>query len=425
MRGFAADKPIRHAPLAGVVVLVALLSLGAPAAAETFKPTRFNDPPPGKCKPRDCSLREAVRAANASSSSKRTLVLSKGRYRLTIPEAPADPNDASGGDLDLSGGLTIRGKGARKTAVSGEGISRVFHLHGTLTGYRLSRLTIRDGTADGNGGGILADNLGGKVKLTALALKRNSAERGGGIYSAAGKLIVSRSTIAGGEASVYGGGIFLPALGSTVQATASIRASTIARNHAALGGGVAVDGADSGGFPNPPDLYALNSTFALNEADVSGGGLSAIQNADVTLDNSTIAYNAADLDNSGGGNGGGVYQSTNADFRLYDSIVQGNTVGTSGEGPTCAGQFTMTYVNVTPQGGASCSFLGGSVTQGELDPPNLGPLADNGGHTQTVRLLSGSVAIGFADNGCPTKDQRGKKRPEVNCDAGAFERNGP
>jgi CSLREA domain-containing protein len=416
---------VRAARLVPLIALLAVLLTVIPASADTFKPTRFDDPAPGKCKRHDCSLREAVIAANASSSVKRKLVLSKGRYRLSIPEAPADPNDASGGDLDLHGGLTIRGMGAGKTTVSGEGISRVFHPQGTFTDYRLSGLTIRGGVADGDGGGIYANNPGGTVKLTRLALKGNSAESGGGIYSAAGELTVSRSTIGGSDASAYGGGIFLPALGGTNQATALIRASTIARNHAGVGGGVAVDGSDVGGFPNPPDLRALNSTFALNEADVSGGGLSAIQSSDVTLDNSTVAYNAADLDNSGGGNGGGVYQSTSADFRLYDSIVQGNTVGTSGEGPTCAGQFTMIYVNVTPQGGASCSFLGGSVTQGELDPPNLGPLADNGGPTQTVKLLTGSVAVGFSDNGCPKRDQRGKPRPEVDCDAGAFERKKP
>jgi hypothetical protein len=409
-------------------VALAALGLGlipGAAAADTFKPTRFDDPPPGKCKAHDCSLREAVRAANASSSPNRKLVLSKGTYRLTIPEAAGDPNDASGGDLDVTGGLKIAGRGLDETAISGEGVSRVLHLQGSLNAYRLSGLTIRNGSEDNIGGGILADNLGGKVKLVRVALKRNAATQGAGIYFASGTLTISRSTIAGGEASEYGGGIFLPAASGLTTATAKVRASTIARNHAVgVGGGVAVDGFNAGGFPNTPELQAVNSTFALNEADVSGGGISAIQNSDVTLDNSTVAYNTADLDGSGGGNGGGVYQSSGADFRLYDSVVQGNTVGASGDGLTCAGEFLMIYVIVTPQPGG-CTFLGGSVTQGEADPPKLGPLAHNGGPTQTVKLLSGSAAIGFADHTCPKTDQRGVKRPTPDCDAGAFERKKP
>jgi hypothetical protein len=418
---------VRHVARAGGAIACGLALVGAAtASAATFKPTRFDDPVPNGCKPHNCSLREAVRAANKSSSPTRKLVLSKGRYRLTIPEAPADPNDASGGDLDVAGGVKIVGAGARKTSVSGEGLNRVFHFQGTLNEFQVRDLKIRRGDAgDGDGGGILATNLGGALKLKRVILKANSAASGAGIYYASGELTVSQSTIAGGEASVYGGGIFLPAAGNLGAATAEIRASTIARNHAVgVGGGVAVDGSDPGGFPATPELYAVNSTFALNQADVSGGGLSAIQNSDVTLDNSTVAYNAADLDNSGGGNGGGVYQSTSADFRLYDSIVQGNTVGTSGEGPTCAGEFLMPYATLTPQAGASCSILGGSVTQGE-DPPKLGSLGANGGPTQTVNLLSGSAAIGFSDSGCPKKDQRGVRRPTSDCDAGAFERRKP
>jgi hypothetical protein len=52
----------------GVAAAAALLlAAGAPASADVFKPTRFNDPTPGKCKPQDCSLREAVIAARTRS----------------------------------------------------------------------------------------------------------------------------------------------------------------------------------------------------------------------------------------------------------------------------------------------------------------------------------------------------------------------
>jgi hypothetical protein len=53
----------------------------------------------------------------------------------------------------------------------------------------------------------------------------------------------------------------------------------------------------------------------------------------------------------------------------------------------------------------------------------LGPLADNGGPTQTHALLPGSPAIDAGDNtACPATDQRGVTRPlGAACDIGAYE----
>nr|BBJ47930.1 hypothetical protein SAVMC3_05590 [Streptomyces avermitilis] len=51
----------------------------------------------------------------------------------------------------------------------------------------------------------------------------------------------------------------------------------------------------------------------------------------------------------------------------------------------------------------------------------MGPLADNGGPTDTTALLPGSPALDAAD-GCPATDQRGVARPQgTACDIGAYE----
>jgi hypothetical protein len=73
------------------------------------------------------------------------------------------------------------------------------------------------------------------------------------------------------------------------------------------------------------------------------------------------------------------------------------------------------------QSSGTCSF-GGAFTI--VSDALIGPLAGNGGPTQTVKLLSGSPAIGFTD-GCPSRDQRGEPRPDEDCDAGSYERKGP
>jgi hypothetical protein len=63
----------------------------------------------------------------------------------------------------------------------------------------------------------------------------------------------------------------------------------------------------------------------------------------------------------------------------------------------------------------------------------LGPLADNGGRTETHALLPGSPAIdAIAEADCidlagspVAEDQRGVDRPQgAGCDIGAFERSG-
>jgi hypothetical protein len=57
--------------------------------------------------------------------------------------------------------------------------------------------------------------------------------------------------------------------------------------------------------------------------------------------------------------------------------------------------------------------------------PLLGPLAGNGGPTQTMALLKGSPAIDRGGSAfCPATDQRGVKRPDkpgTACDIGAYE----
>jgi hypothetical protein len=407
---------------APIVVTLAVLMVVGSATAATYRPTRHDDPPPGRCKAHDCSLREAVRKANRHAGRERIL-LGKGRYRLTIPEAPADPNDSSAGDLDVTGELKLIGRGPQKTAVSGESLHRILHLQGSLNSYEVRKLTIRNGDAGtGDGGGILGENIGGLTALRSVVLKQNAAARGAGIWSAA-DIQLFGSTVTGGTASQSGGGIFLPATSGGSPAVGELQYSTISHNHTdGVGGGVALDGFDVGGFPNAPHLLVRNSTLALNDADVSGGGVSAIQGADASVYNSTLAHNTADADGSGGGNGGGVYQSTGAGFTLGDDVIAANSAGASGTGMQCAGAFSGLGGNVVQlQAGTSCSITGGLS---EPIDALIGPLADNGGPTKTVRLLAGSPAIGVALD-CPATDQRGRPRPATGCDSGAFERVGP
>lgn len=396
--------------------MLSLALLTVPAGAATFEPTRNDDPKPGGCKPGDCSLREAVIAANKHVGMDKVR-LGRGVYRLAIPEI--SPDTPKGGDLDVIGPAVVAGTGAGKTVVRGSGSGRVFELD--VRGrfgrpeYGLSRMTITGGLAAAGDGGAIRVGFS-DTRLTKLVVSKNQALRGGGIAAAGAQLTISRSTLRGNIAS-SGGGFFAPATFNDTEAT--ITASTISGNDAGGGGGIALDGLNSPGADQEPALDVMNSTIAGNHAFNGGGGVVALNGATVNLDNTTIAYNDASS-NDGFGSGGGLEQLGTAVVDAGDSIVAANTVGANGSGPQCFGTLQPNSGNLfqTPPDSA-CSYFGNNAGDALL-----GPLAKNGGPTKTVKLLSGSPAIGLSLS-CTPKDQRGKPRPEADCDSGAFERKGP
>src|SRR5690348_16785670 len=81
--------------LVTTLLSAALLVLAGAASAETFTVTKTGDTADGKCDA-DCSLREAVIAANATEAPD-TIVVPSGTYQLSIKGAEED--EAATGDL--------------------------------------------------------------------------------------------------------------------------------------------------------------------------------------------------------------------------------------------------------------------------------------------------------------------------------------
>ena len=141
----------------GAITAVAALALGySQAAADTFKPTRFDDPAPNGCHRHNCSLREAILAADHDPNHS-TVILGKGTYKIQIP--PGSPEEKTG-DFDVFRPVTIRGKGPSETSVSGQHLDRVFDLNpgsGTDQPAQTIRgLTIRHGDANSDLGAASA-----------------------------------------------------------------------------------------------------------------------------------------------------------------------------------------------------------------------------------------------------------------------------
>jgi CSLREA domain-containing protein len=218
---------------------------------------------------------------------------------------------------------------------------------------------------------------------------------------------LSDNTAGGSDSFGYGGAV-------DAGVTVTVLDSTLNGNHA---GGSGSAGYGYGGAMSVPAATATDSTFADNTAGGTGtygygGGISAYPGP-VDLTNSTVTGNSASF-SGGDGEGGGI----DAPLTALNSIVADNTVPGGTANANCDQAATSQGHNL--ENGTSCHF----TAAGDLDAePELAPLAENGGPTETEALEPGSPAIDAGTNsGCPAKDQRGVTRPQgAACDIGAYE----
>ena len=153
----------------------------------TFVVTKTADTNDGACNA-DCSLREAVRAANAAAGSD-MITIPNGTYTLTIAGGSEDL--AATGDLDITGAVVVVGGGAATTIVqagtsTGTGIDKVFSVNpslGASFATSFSNLTMRFGnnTTDGFGGAMDWDAgpSGGTITIDNVVVTNNTLNSGG------------------------------------------------------------------------------------------------------------------------------------------------------------------------------------------------------------------------------------------------------
>ncbi|MDG2991117.1 filamentous hemagglutinin N-terminal domain-containing protein [Candidatus Synechococcus calcipolaris G9] len=284
--------------------------------------------------------------------------------------------------ITINKNLTLQGQGAANTILSGQNTRRVVIVtEGTVN---LSDLTITDGFATGSGGGVFVFHTG--------------------------TLIVTNSTISNNTAGTDGGGI-----GST--GTLTLTNSTISGNKARRGGGI---------FQNRPRnmLTVTNSTISNNTAGRGGGGIYN-EHARINVTNSTISNNK-----STDYRGGGIYIEV-ARINVTNSIISGNTARYAPEIDHLDANLNFIGNNLVGQNntlgiiGAISSGAGNVITPSVPTSQIIGPLADNGGPTQTHMLLPNSPALNVGVNaevpGVVTTDQRGAPRIVGTVDLGAVE----
>ena len=356
-----------------VFVLLALAVAVTPAYSAVFLPTKQADSSDGACNA-DCSLREAILAANAEPGDD-VILLGPGIFAVCLPGG-AEDNGVSG-DLDIDDNLTLFGASAESTILEACRTDRVLDI---LAGaeVEVANVTIRNGSTTGNGGGVRV----------------------------AGDLTLTRSLVTGNAAGQQGGGLWVSGTGSALH----LRESAVTGNNATgKGGGIALS----------TRLAAENATISGNRTENGGGGFYFPPDVDVTLSNVTITGNTAAQ--SGGGILAESVPFTNSGYaNLQTSIVAGNTAQVDRD---CSGSVISLGDNLVGDATACIDFGPGKGDQegtaGSPLDPKLGPLTGNGGPTPTHALLAGSPALN-AGGSCEAADQRGQPR-DAQCDTGAFE----
>ena len=448
----------KRAALAGGAAVGATVLFAPAADAAVFTVTNNNDSGAG-------SLRDAITQANATPALDDINFSVSGVIPLTT------------GNIDILEPVNLNGPGANTLAISGTESDNIFYIGGDdedpvlisgltlFNGYYSSgggaiqfddvTLTIRDSVlrnnkTDGDGGAIesqdggtlisersvfrnnISGDIGGAIfldannaahRITDTRIVNNSAaEDGGGLvfYSLYNPALVERTTISGNTAGDDSGGLLLyhayetdPVAGYDGRFT--MRETTISGNSAADdGGGLML-------YEIENTVQVQNSTISGNDAN-RGGGIflyyidpSAPETGSVVVDSTTISNNTA-----GTGPGDGIYLYENSSSPEPETMTLRNTIVANNNGEDLAIEaastavFNLDYSLIENPGTATTNAVTAGSNITGVDP-QLGPLANNGGPTEThlPALFSPVIDKG---NTALASDQRGLPRPVQRAD---------
>lgn len=403
-------------PLLRSVLLLTLTT--TPLWAATYNPTNFADLKRGSCDAADCTLREAIIAANANPGTD-TINLIEGTYTLTL-----DGNNealAASGDLDITESVTLVGAGEATTLISGAAggdqlDDRIFHIHPvnaadkTTISVTLQALTVEKGLVDAGNGGAILNESPGSLTLTDVTLRDNGTTNlglitdqglGGAIYNQ-GTLVISGGTIKNnsarvdqaGQRATYGGG----ALYNSSTATATISNAIFRGNSASNSYQPATPDPNfrnfsaGGAIVNLGTLLVKESVFGgTAETDGEGsvanisdaGGAIANVGGFLTVARTTFGYNKTTeapanetFENAinGGGRAGGAIFSQNAAENRGSVVITGSTLTHNSSGTIGGGLFnsgapiTVTHSVINDN---SSTFSGGGLVNVGSQPAEI------------------------------------------------------
>ncbi len=398
------------------------------------------------CREDDCSLREAVMAANACPG-RNTIEIPRGIFPLTLrgPEADGGISGADDAfyDLDIFEEVTIIGAGPDRTIINGEqidgfGIIDVLHPSARSKVTTITGVTLEGGVGAGGGLSVgtilgtvdtqvvmanssikscLSKTFGGgiivyrnaELQLLDVELNRNSAlQSGGGLYNWSGTVSIVNSQIINNK-SVNGGG---------VASTHPLDTDLGGRPHLVITkslfeNNISVRDDDSGYAPGGGGLVAVNQVvhirdtkFIKNRSDGNGGGMGFGRPSLVKLTNVEVSENEGEwgggILNSGfmsvrasvirdniarGTSGGGIYSSGSVD--IVETTIEGN------ESHDQPGEDQFVFQS---RGGGICLIASGAIQKSTIHN-NRATLGGGLYNTGTSVLLNSTIVGNKAEDG--------------------------
>ena len=350
-------------------------------------------------------------ADSGDGSLRQALARACGGATITVDAALTSTTVVlAGSELTAGRDVVLDASAAPGFTVSADGASRVLRV-GADAVVELRGVALVDGAGSGRGGAVLNEGdlsiVDGRV---ADSVETDTGEPafdagGGGIFTTdGGRLHLVRTTIANNATTSHPGG----GLHAMFDTEVLIEESTISGNTAAdVAGGIRSLGA----------LTMVDSTISGNTSTTwHGGGLFATDGT-VSLTNVTVANNTAP-----DGTAGGLMVAT---FGAPVAVELANTVVADNSSFNCQVEGNPAVAVLTSLGHNADSDdtcrLTGPGDQPGVDP-QLGPLADNGGTTQTHLPQQGSPLVDAGDDArCDDADQRGVERSDAACDTGSVE----
>ena len=310
--------------------------------------TKIADTNDGDCSLTDCSVREAIDAANDGNSDEYNIEIpaDASSYEITLADYPA-----------ITKTMKLWGAGEGTTTIDGNNSYRMFAANADTLTITVEEMTLKNGKSattlqggaieitDGNlvtknctFDGCTAANLGGSIFMGALTINNtftisgstftscSTTSWGGAIYSCSPTTITD-STFSTNSAQDIGGAIYTVA-GSGM--LLDIKGSTFSNNSTSSTGGAIFAGRNT----DAADSYGLkitDSTFDNNTTLYMGGCIYAKETA-AEISNSTFANNAVTTNSTTKTFWGGGAIFTHG-IKLYNCTFSENSEGsTSGGG---------------------------------------------------------------------------------------------
>jgi hypothetical protein len=298
-----------------------------------------------------------------------------GSDLLTVQRDPAATSDfrvitSLSSDLSLSD-FTVSGGTAVAAGVLSTGTTTLDHM--AITGNNVNNGVV---------GGLYVSG-GQTVTITNSVISENTATQAGGIQVGSGATVnLTDSVVSGNTASgAFGVGGILVYYGGTL----NLERTTISNNQATagIGGGIiALDGST---------VSILDSTISGNTAQIQAGGVGVYAGSNLTIQNSTIANNTAVT-----GVGGGIFVRKGSTVNIVGSTITGNQAASVGGGAWVANGGTLTIQNSIISGNQTTSTAAGYGYGGGLF---LGYYGATPTYFETVKLIDSKVTGNSAFHG--------------------------